>query len=368
MDFVEEIDQLASRAEEKREHLRTEEATKNALVMPLIRALGYDIFDPSEVVPEFTADVSTKEGEKVDYAIMHDGTPSVLVECKKAGAELSTEHAGQLFRYFHVTKARIGVLTNGVEYRFYTDLEEDNKMDERPFLELSLLDYTDPQVEELKRLRKSTFDIDEMLEAAHDLKYLKATRSYFEDQWSQPGDEFVHFIAKRVYEGDRVTQNVRDQFRGIVQRALHQLVHEKVSGRLKSALEEEEATVAESLEPPETEVDEEGEEELPEGVVEKDGEIVTTEEEMEGFRIVRAIMQEVVDVDRVTQRDVKTYFNVLLDDNNRQPICRLWLNQDPWYIELILDEEKNTDKVEIDSLDDIYKYKEELRQTVELYE
>lgn len=367
MDFVEEIDQLASRAEEKEEHLNTEEATKNALVMPLIRALGYDVFDPSEVVPEFTADVSTKEGEKVDYAIMHDETPSVLIECKKAGAALSTEHAGQLFRYFHVTEARIGVLTNGVKYKFYTDLEEENKMDERPFLEFNLLDYSEPQVEELKRLRKSSFDIDEMLEAAHDLKYLKATRSYFEDQWSEPNDEFVHFIAKRVYEGDRVTQNVRDQFRGIVRRALRQLVHEKVSGRLKSALEEEEATVTESLEVAEGE-EKASEEELPEGVVKKEGEIVTTEEEMEGFRIVRAIMREVVDIDRITHRDVKTYFNVLLDDNNRQPICRLWLNQDPWYVELILDEEKNTEKVEIDSLDELYEYKEQLQQTVKFYE
>jgi hypothetical protein len=103
-------------------------------------------------------------------------------------------------------------------------------------------------------------------------------------------------------------------------------------------------------------------------VVEKDGEIVTTEDEIRGFRIVRAIMADAVGVDRVTRRDVKTYFNVLLDDNNRQPICRLWLNQDPWYLELILDEEKNTEKVEIESLNEIYAYKDELQKTVQFYD
>ena len=365
MDFAEQLEQLESRAQDREDHLNTEEATKNALVMPFIRALGYDVFDPAEVVPEFTADVGSKKGEKVDYAIMYNGTPSVLFECKKAGAKLSTDHAGQLFRYFHVTDARIGVLTNGVQYKFFSDLEEENKMDERPFLEFDLHDYSEPQVEDLKRLRKSSFDLDEMLEAAHDLKYLKAIRSYFEDQWTQPDDEFVHFIAKHVYEG-RITQRIRDQFQGIVRKALHQMVHDKVSGRLKNALAEEEASVAESLSGQEE--TEEDEEELPEGIVKKEGDIVTTEEEMEGYRIVRAIMREVVDVDRVVPRDVKTYFNVLLDDNNRQPICKLWLNQDPWYIELILDEDKNSEKVQIDTLDEIYEYGDKLRKTIQFYD
>jgi hypothetical protein len=351
MDFAEQLEQLESRAEDREDHLNTEEATKNALVMPFIRALGYDVFDPAEVMPEFTADLGSKKGEKVDYAIMHDGTPSVLFECKKAGAELSTDHAGQRFRYFHVTDARIGVLTNGVRYKFFSDLEEENKMDERPFLEFDLHDYNDPQVEDLKRLRKSSFDLDEMLEAAHDLKYLKAIRSYFEGQWSDPDEEFVHFVTKRVYDG-RITKRVRDQFLGILRKALHQMVHDKVSGRLKNALAEEEASVSESLSDPEETP--EDEEELPESVVKKEGDIVTTEEEMEAYRVVRAIMREVVDVDRVTPRDRKTYFTVLLDDNTWKPICKLWFNQDPWYIELILDEEKNSEKRQIDSVDEIY--------------
>jgi predicted type IV restriction endonuclease len=359
MDFIEQIESLSSRVDELTDGLKTEEATKNALVMPFIRALSYDVFNPQEVVPEFTADFAAKKGEKVDYAIRIGDRPVMLFECKKAGAELSVEHAGQLFRYFQMTDARIGVLTNGIEYRFFSDLEETNKMDERPFLEFKLREYSDAHIDELKRLRKSTFDLDDMLEAAHDLKYRKALRHYLDKQWADPEDEFVHFMAGQVYDG-RITQRVRTQFKGIVRNALNQMVHDKVSGRLKSALQEEEASVTEES------TSEDQDQMLPDGVVDVDGDIMTTEEEMEGFRIVRAIMRPVVDVDRVTPRDVKTYFGVLLDDNNRQPICRLHLNTSQWYLGLF-DETKEETRIPIETLDNIYDHAEALRKTVGFY-
>lgn len=361
MDFIEKIEDVATEAEDRLEHINTEEATKNGLVMPLIQALGYDIFNPAEVIPEFTADFAEKKGEKVDYALLQDGVPVVLIEAKTVGNDLDISHAEQLFRYFHMTEARIGVLTNGIDYRLFSDLEQENKMDDRPFLEFNLFDFSEQEVEELKNLRKSTFDLGEMVDAAHDLKYRKALREYLEEQWDTPGKEFVRHMAKQVYDG-RLTQKKQNEFRSIVRSALHQLVHDKVKGHLTSALEEEEQSAQEDLNGTE-----QNEEKLPEGVVHKDGDVVTTEEEMEGYRIVRAIMQEVVDIDRVTPRDVKTYFNVLLDDNNRQPICRLRLNTSQWYLGLI-DEDKNEEKVPIESLDEIYNYRKELQETVSYYD
>lgn len=359
MDFAEQITRLVARANDQAPILETEEATKNALVMPFISALGYDVFDPTEVVPEFTADVGIKKGEKVDYAVVIGGTPRLLFECKCAGHDLSTDHASQLYRYFSVTDARIGVLTNGVEYRFFSDLESENKMDERPFLEVDLLDLGDEQVEELQGLCKSSFDLGEILSAAHDLKYSKALRTYLARQWAGPDEDFTRFMTKRVYDG-MVTQRVREQFTGIVRQALHQFVSDKVSGRLKSALMEEEAAADEERDAPQ-----QGDG-LPEGVVARDGEITTTEDEMEGYRIVRAIMREVVDVERIAARDVKTYFGVLLDDNNRQPICRLHFNTSQWYMSLF-DKGREEEKVPIDTLDDIYDYADRLRATMGVY-
>lgn len=131
--------------------------------MPFINLLGYDVFNPTEVVPEFTADVGTKQGEKVDYAIFKDDEVIMLIECKKYGADLSEVHTSQLYRYFSVAHARIAVLTDGVLYRFYTDLEESNIMDTKPFLEFNMLDVQPPLVSELKRFTKPAFDLNEPL-------------------------------------------------------------------------------------------------------------------------------------------------------------------------------------------------------------
>lgn len=367
MDFIEEIESLATRAKSQLDHLETEEGTKNALVMPFIKALGYDPFNATEVVPEFTADVGTKKGEKVDYAVFVDGKPAMLFECKHAGAPLDTKHADQLFRYFHVTEAKIGVLTNGVAYKFFTDLEEENKMDERPFLAFNLLQIDKSKVAELKRLRKSTFNLDEMLSAAHDLKYRKALLEYLQVQWDTPEEDFINFMTAQVYDGRR-TKNIREQFSGIVHDALRQFVSDKIRGRLSNALAEEEAADVSSSDVEDAASDgSQTSDKLPEGVVSKEGDVVTTEEEMEGFRIVRAIMRQVVNVDRVVHRDVKSYFGILLDDNNRQPICRLRFGSSQKYLG-VFGPEKNEERIAIDSLDEIYDHAEKLQRTIEYYD
>ena len=118
-----------------------EEATKTALVLPFINfVLGYNPFEPSEVAPEYSADILGKKNEKVDYAILKDGKPVILIECKKYGTPLERAQASQLYRYMSATEARIAVLTDGVSYQFYTDLDQPNRMDEKPFLEFNLLD------------------------------------------------------------------------------------------------------------------------------------------------------------------------------------------------------------------------------------
>src|SRR4051812_29387574 len=111
MDLIDQLKALSARLNTTKSLIQTEEATKNAMVMPFIQILGYNVFDPTEVTPELVADIGTKKGEKVDYAILRDGRPIMLFECKRCGGELNINHAGQLFRYFHVTAARFGVLT-----------------------------------------------------------------------------------------------------------------------------------------------------------------------------------------------------------------------------------------------------------------
>ena len=135
----------------------TEEATKTSLILPFIQMLGYDIFDPAEVVPEFTADIGIKRGEKVDYAIMQRGKPAILIECKKYGSSLAEDAVSQLVRYFGVTDAHFGILTDGISYRFFSDLDQPNVMDPKPFFEFNVLSYSHKAVGELKRFTKEEF-------------------------------------------------------------------------------------------------------------------------------------------------------------------------------------------------------------------
>ena len=236
MEFFEKLTSLAAKVRLQGPAIQTEEATKNAFVMPFINTvLGYDVFDPQEVMPEFVCDVGTKKGEKIDYAIMKDGEVQILIECKKIGESLSINHASQLFRYFHVTSARISILTNGQVYRFFTDLDAPNKMDEKPFLELDLLDIDEYSVPELIKLTKSAFDVDSIINAAGELKYVSQLKKLIGAQVSKPEDDFVKFFASRVYEGV-ITQKVREQFYELTRKALAQFLNDQINDRLKSAM------------------------------------------------------------------------------------------------------------------------------------
>lgn len=353
MDFADRIRELANRIPQQLPHIRTEEATKNALVMPFISALGYNVFDPFEVTPELDADVGVKKGEKVDYAVLKDGKPIMLFECKPCNCSLDECHASQLYRYFSVTDARIGVLTNGVSYRFFSDLEAPNKMDAKPFLEVDLRAVDDLQLSELKKFSRSAFELGSILANASDLKYTREIKRILAQELNQPSEEFVRFFVTRVYQG-RMTQSVREQFAEIVKKALQQFISEKVSDRLKSALAQEQ----ESVQP-------EAAEELAAAVEPTRSE--TTEEEMQGFYIVRAVLAQAVNPERVVMRDQKSYCSILLDDSNRKPICRLWFNSAQKYVG-IFDAEKNETRASISNPVEIYRLSNQLRETVGRYE
>ena len=357
MDLIDRMREVSSRMKARLDKIGTEEATKNALVMPFINhVLGYQVFDPSEVVPEFTADVGTKKGEKVDYALIQDDVPIILFECKRYGANLDNEPASQLYRYFSVTQARFGVLTDGVIYRFYSDLVEANKMDAKPFFELNMLEFDDAEVEELRRFTKTSFDLEQILSTAKDLKYTREIKRLLANEWSEPSDEFVRYIAGQVYDGSR-TKAVMDQFTRITKKALGQFLADRINARRTSALQGDASTAAGSDEP-----------EAEPGLAAKDetNDIVTIEDEWQGYFAVKAILSREVPPDRVTIRDRKSYCGILLDGNSRQPICRLHFNRAQKYLGLF-DEEKSENKVPIESINDIFQYTDRLLATVRKY-
>jgi hypothetical protein len=359
MDIAERAQALALKIRKHKEGIETEEATKNAFVMPFISTvLGYDVFNPAEVIPEFTADVGTKRGEKIDYAIVHNGQVQVLVEAKKINDPLRIEHASQLFRYFAVTNARIAVLTNGQVYEFYTDLDAPNRMDAKPFLVLDFADIDETLLPELAKLTKESFDLDSVISAAGELKYIGQLKRILAAQFKEPEDEWVKFLTTRVYEGP-FTQRVREQFGPLVAKATRQFLNEQVNDRLKNALGGPDSYVS---------VTTQAEPVVAESADREDGggELVTTEEELEGYRVVRAIVCGEVPAARIASRDTKTYFGVLLDNNNRKPIARLWFNRSKKYLG-IFDENKVETRISIANVEEIYAHADHLRQTVARY-
>ena len=352
--FIEKIRALADRVPIVVEHLKTEEATKNALIMPFIAALGYDVFNPLEVVPEFVADVGTKKGEKVDYAIKRGDEVIILVEAKPASKDLCESHMSQLYRYFSVTKARIALLTNGVLYHFYSDLDEPNKMDAKPFLEIDLCCLKDELLVELGKLAKDAFNLETMLAAATDLKYLREIRRVFESELKEPSEELVRLFYARVNPTGRFVQAARETFTRLVNQGLNKYISDKVSDTLRAAIERPRPP-----DPPEPQPTQ------PDASNSEDG-IVTTEEELEGFRIVKTIASSVMPADRIGWRDTRNHFLVLVDDNNRRPICKLHFNRPQKYIGLF-DEARNETKHPIASVDGIYTFAEQLRETARRY-
>ncbi len=343
MDFKDSIKQISERIEKLKDNLLTEEATKNALIMPFIGALGYDVFNPLEVLPEMCCDIGIKKGEKIDYAIIKDGEPVILIECKHWKQDLNL-HDNQLIRYFNVSKAKFGVITNGISYRFYTDLAEPNKMDEKPFLEINMLDLKDSQIEELKKFHKSYFDLDTILSSASELKYTSEFKAAIMREFTNPSVEFVKFLGKQVYDGV-FTSKILEQFTPLVKKSISSYVNDLISDRLKAAMKDDENA--------ETPADG-AKEEVEVGSI--DNGIVTTEEELEGFYIVKSILRNVIDVNRITYRDSKTYFAIFIDNNKYKPVCRLYFNSPTNKRLTFLDENKKELHNKIQSIDEIYNH------------
>ncbi|MCW3160774.1 type I restriction endonuclease [Chryseobacterium oryctis] len=348
------LEQLHQRVVGLKDQITTEEATKNAFVMPFIQILGYDIFNPTEVIPEYICDIGTKKGEKVDYVIKNQDNPILIIECKH-WKENADAHNSQLHRYYHVSKTKFGVLTNGIIYNFYADLEKPNIMDEKPFLTINLEDLKDSSIKVLESFTKSRYNLETILDSAEALKYIKAIRKEFEKEIENPSDQFVKLLVSRFFDKP-INANRLVSFKEYTKKALTTSINESISFRLKSALninEQIEKQDNTNINP----IDENNE--APK--------LITTEEELEGFQIVKAILREKISSERIAPRDTQSYFGVLLDDNNRKPICRFHFNTSNKYLELFHNGKDSGEKTLLNTLDDIYNYRNELHTTLENY-
>lgn len=348
--FKESLKQLGKRVEELKDSIGTEEATKTSLIMPFFATFGCDLFNTTEFVPKFITDVGIKKGEKVDYAIVLESKPTILIEAKSIN-EVLTKHASQLFRYFGTTESKFGILTNGQEYKFFTDLDEPNKMDLAPFLTVDITKIKDTQFPELAKFHKENFDVDKITSSAAELKYLSRLKDYLSSEIDNPSDEFVKFILGEIYDGMK-TKQITDKFKPIIKKGLNQFISEKVNDKLSAALkssvsieDNEPISASDTTDPDEPE-------------------IVTTPEELESYTICKVILKDTIPLDRLFYRDNRSYFNILLDDNIRKWILRVKFKSNGMKIELN-DEDKTI--IDLSNPIDIYNYSPEIIAIVEKF-
>jgi hypothetical protein len=352
MDFSQRVKDLASRSRHASQHALTEEATKTAVVLPFIQALGFDVFNLEEVTPEFVADVGIKKGEKIDFAIKIGGKTVALIEVKPISMPLGSAQYSQLFRYFSTIEARLGILINGKEVWFFSDIDEKNRMDKKPFFVFDLQNYDERQVADLARFQKSVFDIDAILEAASNLKYVKAAAAAISRQLTEPDDDFVRFFGKQIYDGT-LTRTAIEMLRPAIQAALDEVVRSRLQQKLNVTFGKDAPQVDSVEKKPDT--------------AEIEPEIVTTDEELQAFMIVRAIGSRVAPIARVTMRDAKTYCSVFVDDNNRKPVCRLYFNAKSGRSIGLFDASKVETRKPIDDLSDIYQFADQIADTIKAY-
>jgi hypothetical protein len=360
IDFKDTIVQLSERISKLKDNIATEEATKNAFILPMLQALGYDVFNPLEVVPEFTCDIGTKKGEKIDFAIQKEGKTIMLIEAKHWRQDL-TLLDNQLLRYFHVSDARFGILTNGIIYRFYTDIDKNNVMDEKHFLEVDMENLSDAEIEQLKKFHKSYFSENEILSTANELKLTIAIKNIVKREFLNPGDDFTKFFVKEINDG-KYSAKLIETYAPILKKCIQSYINDVISERLNTAIESGKEN-AENKDKKQELI------EIPENAVEvsEDGKIVTTKEEIDAFIIVKNILRQKIDVSRISYKDFQTYFAIRIDDSQWKWIIRLSISKTGIIkIGFPTEDYKNNEWFTIEKLDDIYNYSDRIIRTLEI--
>ena len=353
MEFAARVKELAKRSIHASKLALTEEATKTSVILPFIQALGFDIFNLDEIVPEYISDVGLKKGEKVDFVVKINGKLSILIEAKPISMSLGSAQYSQLYRYFGVTEARLAILTNGKDVWFFSDIDEPNKMDKKPFFIFDLQSHDDGQVQKLAGFQKELFSIEAILEAASSLKYTSMAAKYIKKQLATPDDEFLKLVGRQIYEGS-LTKAVLEQIKPAIQAALDEVIRDRIQVKLNVAFRPDTPAI-------------EVVDLKPTDIAEAKLDIVTTYDENEAFMIVRAISSRLIDVERITLRDSKSYCSVFVDDNNRKPVCRFYFNAKSVRSIGFFDDKKVEERIAIEKLSEIYSLSSKLEKAILSY-
>lgn len=295
-------------------HCTTEETTKQALILPLLDILGFNPYDPTKVRAEYSADFTgAKNGERVDYALFCHDVPVMFIEAK-AYAENLTNHSPQLSRYFNTTpEVTVAAITNGREWRFFTDLKDKNIMDDTPFLRINFENVDESKIKQLSQFCHDRFQPEALRTLAEESVYLSAFTKTISESLQNTDSEFVRYVASRSNIGRQLNQRFIDSITPIVKQAVERSVSAMVVYGLSRQVQEQQV-IEESQQ--EIIVDEKV------SIVDPENErIVTTYTERLLFDYVKLILDE---SDDLVAKDTESYLSVLYKGKSNRWILRYY--------------------------------------------
>lgn len=311
--------------------------------MPFLVELGYNVFNPEEVIPEYTADIAKRNGEKVDYAIKINGKISIVIEAKDVNENLA-KHSKQLARYFVNTEAKIAILTNGIEYWFYTDLEKDNIMDIDPFFKISLKEYTPEQETQLKDFTKENFDENRLYGNAEKLRIQKKLAAEIVKQFRDPDDEFTKAIINDIYLGVK-TQAILSEYKEYIKAAYEEIMNKEM---MKRIFPNQDVSI-----------------DLESDVEEKKERIIeTTENEIAILNYIKAMLrnEQSISVNDISGKDNSSYFNILLDNKVTKWIVRVFDRKE---LKVIIINSEGEETFYLEDPIGIFEYKKQILEAIE---
>lgn len=317
MGLFEDLRNLSEQVKKRKDYIQGEEATKHSLVLPFLQVLGFDVYDPREVKPEYVADFATKlsgkQLRKVDYALYVRGELSIFLECKAVDVAVEDQE-GQLAQYFNSTPSvKLGIITNGIQYRFFTDLRLQHIMDSEPFLDFNILSFTEREAEALKPLTKESYNGSSVQRYAEEIISAEKVTALIGELLTNPSENFVRFILDELdLVAGKKNANVIGRFTPIVKKAMQAALLSMMTKSFQQGLTPPPAAPPEppAPEPSLQAVDKTLPAAEPGTGTKEGGGAVTTEEELAIFQIVSRLCGESSLKSAVKYKDTTAYFGI----------------------------------------------------------
>lgn len=350
MEFIDKVREHAKRVTEQKGIVFTEEAAKTSLILPFLQMLGYDVFNAAQVIPEHIADWAEKKGEKVDYTVKVGDNTVMLIECKQAGDPLDASKENQLANYFHhLQDCSIGVLTNGVTYKFYTDLSAENIMDTDPFFVFDFSSFKEWHVKRLEMFTKENIiKTDEINSDIIKTRNYVALSRFLKKELSEPSEDFVRFAIKQMPFIKKASESIIEEFKDHIKKAASQNQQDYFDAQIFKLKEAQQ-----------TEQDQKPVEESPAKPT-----FVTTIEELQALAIIKSMLYSTVPSEKIVMRDSENYCDILTSNTR---IIRLFFN-DPRILQISFPTNpaySGLGKIDIRSVEKLNDHSEKVLSTVQ---